>query len=753
MIFLRYADVRETSEISLNDIPLPMDVLELKVAMAKKQSEAGYSRARMDEISRHALDLDVGDVVEILGKKTVVAKVFKGDIEDSGTNVIRIDGPTRTSAGVGVGDTVKVKKCEPREAEKVTLSPKVSDGKAIGFDEGIESVFRNGLLMRPLVKDMDIHIPNIALMGDRTLFTVLATAPSGPVVVTQNTEIILKEGKVKEESIQSFGRVTYDDIGGLDDELGRIREMIELPLKHPEIFDRMGISAPKGVLLFGPPGTGKTLIAEAVANESGASFYAVRGPEIMSKFYGESEEKLRDIFREAEENAPSIVFLDELDSIAPDRDSSHSEVTPRVVAQLLTLLDGMGGRGGTIVIGATNREDSIDPALRRPGRFDREIEIGIPSRSGRKDIIGVHIRDMPLGEDVDIDVLAARTQGFVGADLASLAREAAMKCLSRFIPDMDLDKPIPQSVLDTMKVTMNDFISALSEIEPSGMREVSVEIPKVTWDDIGGLEDIKRELEEVFLPSEDKRSFERLGVEPGKAVLLYGPPGTGKTLIAKAVANGAGTNFISISGPEIIGKWLGDSERAIRKIFKKAKQMAPCIIFFDEIDSIAPIRGKGDSQTLERVVAQLLTAMDGVESMNNVMIIAATNRPDMLDPAILRPGRIDRMILVGKPEFEARMKILGVHTKRMPLKDVDLSTIASATDGYVGADLAALCREAGILAYRKDPTTEYVGEEHFREAMDTVRPSVDKMTFQNYESIGKEIRKRRTAWNDVPFYG
>ncbi|MDR2846166.1 MAG: CDC48 family AAA ATPase [Candidatus Methanoplasma sp.] len=728
-------------------------VLELKVAMAKKQSEAGYGRARMDEISRHQLDLDVGDVIEIAGKRTVVAKVFKGDLEDSGTNVIRIDGPTRTSAGVGVGEIVKVKKCEPRPAEKVVLRPKAPDGKILGFGDGVEAIFRNGLLGRPLVKDIDIHIPNIALMGDRTIFTVSATVPSGPVLVTQTTEVLLKEGQTQEESVQSFGRVTYDDIGGLDDELGRIREMIELPLKHPEIFDRMGISAPKGVLLYGPPGTGKTLIAEAVANEAGASFYAVRGPEIMSKFYGESEEKLRGIFKEAEDNAPSIVFLDELDSIAPDRDVSHSETAPRVVAQLLTLMDGMGGRGGTIVIGATNREDSIDPALRRPGRFDREIEIGIPSRSGRKDILGVHIRDMPLGDDVNIDALAGKTQGFVGADLASLAREAAMKCLSRFIPSLDLDKPIPQSVLDTMKVTMDDFVSALSEIEPSGMREVSVEIPKVTWDDIGGLEDIKRELEEVFLPSEDKKSFERLGVEPGKAVLLYGPPGTGKTLIAKAMANGAGTNFISISGPEIIGKWLGDSERAIRKIFKKAKQMAPCIIFFDEIDSIAPIRGRGDSQTLERVVAQLLTAMDGVESMNNVMIIAATNRPDMLDPALLRPGRIDRMILVGKPEAEARLKILKVHTKKMPLRDVDLRDIASVTDGYVGADLAALCREAGILAYRNDPSSEYVGDEHFRAAMDVVRPSVDKMTFQNYESIGKEIRKRRTGWNDVPFYG
>ncbi|MDR3282361.1 MAG: CDC48 family AAA ATPase [Candidatus Methanoplasma sp.] len=729
-----------------------MDVLDLRVAKAKRQSEAGYGRARMDEASRAQLGLEIGDVAEISGKNTIVAKVFKGENEDRGQQVIRIDGPTRAGAGIGVDDIVKVRRCGVSHADKVVLAPKTAASKsAIG--QGMDTVFRSGLLGRPLLKGMDIHIPNIALMGNRTMFSVVSTSPSGPVEVVEDTQITIKEAPVAVMEERISGYVTYDDIGGLDDKLGRIREMIELPLKHPELFERMGISPPKGVLLYGPPGTGKTLIAEAVANESGAAIFSVRGPEIMSKFYGESEEKLRQIFKEAEKKAPSIVFLDELDSIAPDRDSSNGEATVRVVSQLLTLMDGMGGESGVIVIGATNREDSIDPALRRPGRFDREIEIGIPGRSGRKDILDVHTRDMPLGDDVDTEALAGMTQGFVGADLSALAREAAMKCLSRHLPSLDLDSPIPREALSTMKVTMGDFVDALAGIEPSGMREVAVDIPKVTWEDIGGLEDIRRELEEVFLPSEDGRPFERLGVKPGRSVLLYGPPGTGKTLIAKAVANSSGANFISIGGPEIVSKWMGETEAAIRKIFRKAKQMAPCIIFFDEIDSIAPRRGGGEAQAWERTVAQLLTAIDGVDSINNVMIMAATNRPDMLDPALMRPGRIDRMILVGKPDAAARLSILKVHTRRMPLKDVDLESLAEDTDGYVGADIAALCREAGLMAYRSDKSAEHVGLEHFKAAMETVKPSVTEEVFKSYSEMGKEMRKRRSGWNDVPFYG
>jgi AAA family ATPase, CDC48 subfamily len=729
------------------------DSLELKVAMLERQTDVGYGRARMDTISRRSLGLDLGDIIEITGKRTAVAKVFKGDQEDDGLNVIRIDGPTRTSVGVSVNETVKVKKSFPKVAEKVVLTPNIPDGKRIKFEDGADMIFRKSLLERPLIKGTDIMIPNIALMGNRSTFTVNNTTPSGPVTVGPNTEIILKDEPARTDAAVRTGKTTYDDIGGLDDELKRIMEMIELPLKHPELFDRMGISAPKGVLLYGPPGTGKTLIAEAVANEAGASFYAVRGPEIMGRYYGQSEESLRKLFEEAKNNAPSIIFLDEIDSIAPKRDSANGEVERRIVAQLLTLMDGMGGRGDVIVIGATNREDSVDAALRRPGRFDREIEVGVPNRGGRKDILEVHTRDMPLGDDVNIDELATMTQGFVGADLASLARESAMKCLSKNISKLDLDKPIPVSVLETMKVSMSDFIDALGDIEPSGMREVYVEIPKVTWEDIGGLESIKKEMEEVFIPTEDQKSFERLGIEPGKGVLLYGPPGTGKTLIAKAVANESGANFISISGPEIASKWMGETEQAIRKIFKKAKQMSPCIIFFDEIDSIAPRRGNGDSQAWERVVAQLLTAMDGVESMSRVTIMAATNRPDMLDPALLRPGRIDRMILVGKPDVGARLSILKVHTKKMPLKDVDINALATMTDGFVGADIAALCREAGLMAYRKDNLATHVCQEDFISALELFKPSVDEATFENYEAMGKEIRKRRTGWDDTPFYG
>lgn len=727
--------------------------LELKVAMAKRQSEAGYGRARIDAESRRYLGLDLGDVIEIIGKRTVVAKIFKGEPGDEGLRLIRIDGPTRTSAGVSVDETVRIQKCDPALASKVILCPDSSDGKKMMSEEGVESMFRIGLVGRPLIEGIDIMIPNITLMGSRTLYNIISTTPSGPVIVGPDTEIILRDEPKKKGSDVRPGHTTYDDIGGLDDELQRIREMIELPLKHPELFDRMGISAPKGVLLYGPPGTGKTLIAEAVANESGASFYSIRGPEIIGKYYGQSEERLRKVFEDAEENAPSIIFLDEIDSIAPNRDSTQGEVERRVVAQLLTMMDGMGGRGDVIVIGATNREDSIDPALRRPGRFDREIEIGVPNRTGRKDILEVHTRDMPLSEDVRIEELAAMTQGFVGADLASLARESAMKCLSKNISKLDLDKPVPQSTLETMKVSMSDFAEALADIEPSGMREVFVEIPKISWTDIGGLEHIRKEIEEVFIPTEEHRSFERLGIEPGKALLLYGPPGTGKTLIAKAVANESGANFISVSGPEIASKWMGESEQAIRKIFKKAKQMAPCIIFFDEIDSIAPVRGEGDSQAWERVVAQLLTSMDGIESMNRVMVMAATNRPDMIDPALLRPGRMDRMILVGKPDQFARKGILQVHTSKMPLKGVDLDAIARDTDGYVGADIAALCREAGLLAYRMDNSAEFVTEDHFRAAMEFVGPSVDASVFERYESLSKEVRKLRTGWNDSPFYG
>ena len=731
------------------------DSIVLKVAMARSQSEAGYGRARMDGGSRRALGVELGDTVEIAGKRSVVAKVFKCDPEDEGRGMLFIDGLTRTNAGVSVDENVTVRRCTPQPAEQITLAPNIPDGKRIKFESEIENVFLKGLMNRPLVADTDIIVPNIALMGNRSTFTVVSTTPKGAVIVNEKTRIVVKDTPKKQQTakVQRGHQITYDDVGGLDEELRRIREMIELPLKHPELFERLGIGAPKGVLLYGPPGTGKTLMAEAVANESGAALFSVRGPEIIGQYYGQSEERLREIFKEAAENTPSIVFLDEIDSIAPNRNDVYGEVERRVVAQLLTLMDGLDDRGNVIVIGATNREDSIDPALRRPGRFDREIEIGIPGRKSRADILSVHLRDMPLTPDVTPEKLAALTQGFVGADLAALCREAAMNCLSSRMNELDLDKAVPAEILESMKVSMDDFTAALGDVEPSGMREVLVEIPKVSWEDVGGLDDVRKRIEEVFVPEEGNGAYDRLGIEPGKGILLYGPPGTGKTLIAKALANESGTNFISVNGPEMASKWMGESERAIRQIFKRAKQMAPCIIFFDELDSIAPVRGMGDGSAWERVVAQMLTSMDGVEGLRNVTVMGATNRPDMVDPALLRPGRFDRLILVGKPDADSRLGILKVHTRRIPLGDVDLAAIAAMTDGYVGADLAAVCREAGLAAYREDPDADKVLMRHFESALKAVGPSVTQDMIDGYENLGKSMRKRRAGWDNVPFYG
>lgn len=727
------------------------DTVDLKVAMAHRQAEAGLGRARLDSSARVALGLEMGDVIEIAGKKSAVAKVFKGLLEDEGKGIIRIDGLTRSNAGVSVDETVRIRKLDPKAADRVVLAPNIPSGKRIKFGEGVSDLFRKGLMNRPLLKGNDILVPNIALAGSRTTFSVVSTIPVGVVTVGPNTEINLREEPSTAEKSVPWS-VTYDDVGGLDEELRRIREMIELPLKHPELFDRLGITPPKGVLLYGLPGTGKTLIAKALAAESGASFYPILGPEIMSRYYGQSEERLREIFQEAEENSPSIIFLDEIDSIAPSRDSDSGELERRVVAQLLTLMDGLSGRGEVIVIGATNRENSVDPALRRPGRFDREIELGVPSRKGRRDILDIHLRGMPLTEDVDIDALAAVTQGFVGADLASLAREAAMKRLRKKMPELELDKPIPMHALEDLKVDMDDFLTALNDIEPSGMREVMVEIPKVTWADVGGLEDVKRDIEEVFIPSESPRAYERLGIKPAKGILFYGPPGTGKTLIAKAVANRSGANFISVNGPEIMSKWLGESEKAIRQIFRRAKQMAPCIIFFDELDSIAGVRGREGNAASERVVNQLLTSMDGVESLKNVTVMAATNRPDMIDPALLRPGRFDKMVLIGLPDLQSRVRILEIHSRRMPLLNVDLVEIADRTKGFVGADLESLCREAGLNAYRENTNLEFVEARHFRAALKTVKPSVDPALAKTYEAMSTEMRKWKVSFGDMPLY-
>ncbi len=730
------------------------DLIELKVATALMKSEAGFGRVRMDSASFRRLNVQIGDVVEIVGKRSAVAKVMKGAIDDEGKGLIRMDGITRSNAGVTVDESVRVRKAETLPAEKIIISPiGIPAGKKISFREGVDEIFKNGLMNRPVLRDNEIVVPNIALMGNLIQFKVITTVPVGIVVVDQKTEVTIKEVADDKTASTFTSQVSYEDIGGLEEELKRIREMIELPIKHPELFDRLGITAPKGVLLYGPPGTGKTLIAKAVAKESGASFFSIQGPEIMGSYYGQSEERLRNVFDKAEDSAPSIVFIDEIDSIAPNRNNVNGEVERRVVAQLLTLMDGLSGRGDVIVIAATNREESIDPALRRPGRFDREIEIGIPGRDGRKDILAVHLRSMPLDEDVSTDRLANLTQGFVGADLAALAREAAMKCLTRNLVNLDLDKPIPQSTLISMKVNMNDFMNALSEVEPSGMREVIVDIPKVGWSDVGGFDSIKKEIRETFIPTEERKAFEHLGIKPPRGVLLYGPPGTGKTLIAKAVANESGSNFICVNGPELTSKWMGESEKAIRQIFKRAKQMAPCIIFFDEIDSITPKRGtRAENASIERMVNQILTSMDGIEGLENVTVMAATNRPDMMDPALLRPGRFDKMILVGKPDLESRLRILEVHTKDMPLINVDLIDIAELTDGYVGADLQAVCREAGMAAFHENPNAKYVDRKHFMSALDIIKPSVDPKIMDEYYAMASEMMKRKTNNDNIPFW-
>jgi transitional endoplasmic reticulum ATPase len=713
----------------------------LKVARAHHQSEVGLGRARIDSQTRKALNADVGEIIEIIGKKRTAAKVFRAAHEDEGLGVIRIDGMIRGNAGVSIGEKVTVAKADAQSAQKVVVAPKIPQGKRVRFGQGVEGLFKKGLLNRAVIKGDEIIIPNIALMGGFLPFMVVSTTPNGIVQVTEATDLSVKTEPVEVTQIERPS-ATYEDIGGLEDELQRIREMIELPLKHPEVFSRLGIDPPKGVLLYGPPGTGKTLIARAVANEAGASFYAIQGPEIMSKFYGQSEERLRDIFTESEKNAPSVIFIDELDSIAPRRDEVQGEVERRVVAQLLTLMDGLTARGNVIVIAATNREEAIDPALRRPGRFDREIEIGVPTANARGEILQIHTRGMPLEESVQLDHIAKITHGFVGADLASLAREAAMKCLRRYLPEIDLGKPIPAEILEKMKVTSKDFADALKEIEPSAMREVLVEIPKVSWADVGGLENIKNELHEaVELPLEDPESFARMGIRPPKGVLLFGAPGTGKTLIARAIATESRANFISIKGPEIMSKWVGESEKAVRMIFKKAKQVSPSIVFLDEIDAIAPRRGgSSDTGATERVVNQLLTSMDGLEDLENVFVIAATNRPDIVDPALLRPGRFDKLLLLPVPDEASRLKILQVHTKDMPLDNVDLRALAKRLDGYVGADIENLCREAAMTALRQSKTASKVTMAHFDEAVAQTHPSTDAETQKYYEQMFKHLK-------------
>ena len=706
----------------------------LRVEEAKSR-DVGRGIARIDSSIAKELGLVPGDVVMIDGKKSTACIYWPGYAEDAEKEIIRIDGITRRNAGVGIDDKVKVRKAQAKTANKVVFSP-TEELRIVGMDAYLSHIMEGRVVTKGDVITLNI-------MGRRLDMVITSISPPAEaVIIGASTEIKVSEKVAKEEA--KIPRITYEDIGGLEEEIKQVREMIELPLKHPELFERLGIEAPKGVLLHGPPGTGKTLLAKAVANETNANFYSLSGPEIMSKYYGESEENLRKIFNEAIENAPSIIFIDEIDSIAPKREEVHGEVERRVVSQLLTLLDGLKGRGKIIVIGATNRPDSLDPALRRPGRLDREIEIGVPDRKGRKEILQIHTRGMPLAKDVNIDELADVTHGFVGADLAALAREAAMSALRRYLPKIDLDKPIPTEILKEMMVKMDDFKEALKSVEPSALREVMVEIPRVKWEDVGGLHEVKQRLiEAAEWPLKNPKVFKRIGIRPPKGILLYGPPGTGKTLLAKAVATESQANFLSIKGPEIFSKWVGESEKAIRELFKKAKQTAPSIIFLDELDSLAPRRGSYEgSRVTETVVNQLLTSIDGLEQLRDIVVIGATNRPDIIDSSLLRPGRFDELIFVGPPDKEARMEIFKIHTSKMPLaKDVSIEELADLTEGYVGADIEGICREAGMMALRENIDAKEVKREHFMKAMENVHPSIDEEMLDYYMEVEKKLGK------------
>ena len=703
----------------------------LKVAELKS-GEAGRGVARIDPEVMEILGIKVGDIVQIDGSKKTAVKVLRGGPEDANKGIIRIDGSTRRNAGTGIDERVDIKKIVSKNAEKITFAP--TEQLRI---QGGEDYLRQVMEGRVFSKGDKI---TLNVMGNKIDLVVNSFAPSGDaVMMANNTEV-----RINDKPAASGGeipQVSYDDIGGLDGEIKKIREMVELPLRHPELFKRLGVEAPKGVLLHGPPGTGKTMLAKAVAGETSSNFTYIGGPEIVSKFYGESEEKLREIFKEAEENAPSIIFIDEIDSLAPKRDEVSGETERRIVAQMLALMDGLKSRGKVVVIGATNRPNSIDEALRRPGRFDREIEISIPDRDGRFDILQIHTRGMPLAEDVDLGKLADLTHGYAGADLNALTKEAAMAALRRILPDVNLEADeIPSETLNKIEVKWDDFVEALRDMQPSTMREVLIEKPNVKWDDIGALEDAKQELKEaVEWPLKYSKVFSHMNAKPPRGILMYGPPGTGKTMLAKAVATESEANFISVKGPEFLSKWVGESEKAVRETFRKARQAAPCVIFMDEVDSITSERGTGsDSNVTERVISQLLTEMDGLSALHDVVVIAATNRPDIIDPALLRPGRFDKSIYIGTPDRESRKKIFEIHTKSKPLaEDVDLEELAKDTDGYTGADISAVCNEAVMIAVRKlvesgkMPTDEEISAckvemGHFKIAIEKIGPKVRK---------------------------
>ncbi len=753
--------------------------LEIKLkVMEAVQDDVNRGIVKVDSSFMKQIGVNPGDAVEIKGERVtgaIVDRAYPGDI---GLNIIRMDGNIRRNARTSIGEIVSVRKADIKIAKKVIIAP-ATKGVLI---KAAPQLFKQGLLGKVVAKGdivslgrgrrrMHYHgsedVSDIFSMMESQFagfgfgdlkFVVISTTPKDAVIVTENTQVTF-EAEAKEIEEENVLEVSYEDIGGLSEEIKKIREMVELPLKHPEVFERLGVEPPKGVLLHGPPGTGKTLLAKAVANETNSHFISINGPEIMSKFYGQSEENLRKKFEEAEKQAPAIIFIDEVDAIASKREESRGEVEKRVVAQLLTLMDGLKSRGKVVVIAATNQPNSLDPALRRPGRFDREVDIGVPRYEGRLNILKIHTRNMPLDKDVSLEELARISHGFVGADLASLAKEAAMVVLRRVLPDLkyDQDEAIPKELLERLRITKDDFKEALKFVRPSAMREVLVEVPNVKWDTIGGLEGVKQELKEaVEWPLKNGEAFKRLGVKPPKGILMYGPPGTGKTLLAKAVATESEANFILVNGPSLLSKWVGESEKAVRKIFEKARQTAPTIIFFDEMDSLTPRRGmSSDSHVTERVVNQLLSEIDGLQALHDVVIIGATNRPDIIDTALLRPGRFDRIILVPVPDEASRKKIFEVHLKSMPVDaEVTPTLLAQRTEGYVGADIEAICREAAIFALRKDMKCAKITLQDFEEALLKVKPSVTKEIDDMYKGLEDTFKQARakSMKEDTPSY-
>jgi len=724
----------------------------LKVAEAEHR-DIGRFIVRIDAVSMENLAVRTGDIIQIKGKRMTAAIAWPAYQGDKGREIIRMDGRIRRNAGVSLSEKVTVARANEEPARNVTLAP---TSVPIRPEPRFEEFVKRKLLNCPVSAQDTVFIP---ILGRAIPFKVTSTKPVGTVVVQHSTILGIAEKPTGEAAGAS--QVTYEEIGGLAEPIQRIREMVELPMRHPEIFKRLGIDPPRGLILHGPPGTGKTLLAKAVASESEANFTHINGPEIMSKFYGESEQKLRKIFEDAEENAPSIIFIDELDAIAPKREEVQGEVERRVVAQLLATMDGLKARGQVVVIGATNRLNALDPALRRPGRFDREIEIGVPDEAGRLEVLHIHSRGMPLTTDgdnrVDLQDLAKVTHGFVGADLQALCREAAMKALRRYLPHINLEEEeIPQEVLDQLEVNVEDFAGALREVQPSAVREVFIEIPNVRWEEIGGLSAEKQELIEVVeWPLKKPEAFRRMGITPPKGVLIFGPPGCGKTLLARAVATESEANFISVKGPELLSKWVGESEKAIREIFRKARTAAPAIIFFDEIDAIAPTRGfsAGDSHVTERVISQLLTEMDGLETTKDVLVLAATNRPDLIDPALLRTGRFDRFVYIGAPDDKGREEIFKIYTADMPLdSDVDIKKLVELTPYFVGGDIEALCREAGMRALRENMNAERVTWRNFDDALKSIHPSVRPEDLQRFQKINQELRRTTTISAGPPGY-